>query len=206
MIELPRGMLTVALVCAAVLPAACEPYRVEYHTRPAFYRRVADGPLPDRVELEDGTVIVYRTRGEPITGDPGGEAKPFQLREETEDGSVVLHALLPEHVIANTLDCIRHHEYELLWDQVLSERTKLAYAEQGQGVEEFTAFFKKHRIDLARTLNRMLLGMASNEVVIEDTRGGVTVCRFWPQVATLFKFKYVALVREEFQYRLLLIY
>jgi len=206
MIASLRPSLLLALACAAFLLAACQPYRIEYRTRPAFYRRVVDAPLPERVELDDGTVILYRDRGQPISDTPPDEPRPFQLRQELDDGSVILRAILPEHVLANTLDCIRNSDYQLLWDQMIAERTKLAYAEQGQGPDQFTEFCKKHRLDLARTLNRMLLGIASNEVVIQDVGDGVTLCRFWPQVAVLFKFKYVALVREDFQYKLLLIY
>ena len=88
---------------------------------------------------------------------------------------------------------------------MLSERTKLAYADQGQGQEEFSAFFREHRREMARTLNRMLLGITVHEVVIENAGNGVTVCRFWPQVAKDFRFRKVSLVNE-YGLKLLLIY
>ncbi|MDY7109540.1 MAG: hypothetical protein SYC29_12970 [Planctomycetota bacterium] len=184
------------ILTVAALFAGCEPYRIEYHNRPAYYRRMTNRPLDERVVLEDGTILVYN-EADPFdeSGDKG-EA-PFRIREELEDGTVVLRALLPEHVLANTLECIRNSEYELLWDQMLSERTKLAYEEQSQGVEEFAAFFREHRRELARTLNRMLVGLTAHEVVVESQGNGVTVCRFWPQVARDFKFKQVSLVNEQ---------
>jgi hypothetical protein len=191
-------------LCAAALLAGCKPYRIEYHRRPAYYQRVSDRPLSERVVLDDGTVIVYND-ADPFDESQDEEKKNFQIREELEDGSIVLRALLPEHVLANTLECIRNEEYELLWDQMLSERTKLAYADQGQGLEEFSAFFREHRREMARTLNRMLLGITVHEVVIENAGNGVTVCRFWPQVAKDFRFKKVSLVNE-YGLKLLLIH
>ena len=45
-----------------LLPAGgCEPYRVEYHTRPGFYSAAVHEP-EQRVTLEDGTVLVFRDR------------------------------------------------------------------------------------------------------------------------------------------------
>jgi hypothetical protein len=192
------------ILTAAAIFAGCEPYRIEYHKRPAYYRRMTDRPLDERVVLEDGTILVYN-EADPFDDSDDKGGAPFRIREKLDDGSVVLRAILPEHVLANTLECIRNSEYELLWDQMLSERTKLAYEEQNQGVEEFTAFFREHRRELARTLNRMLVGLTAHEVVVETAGDGVTVCRFWPQVAADFKFKHVSMVNEQ-GLKLLLIY
>jgi len=200
----PTASRLLLLPCAAALLAGCEPYRIEYHKRPAYYQRVSDRPLSERVVLDDGTVIVYND-ADPFDESQDEDKQNFRIREELDDGSIVLRALLPEHVLANTLECIRNEEYELLWDQMLSERTKLAYADQGQGLEEFSAFFRQHRREMARTLNRMLLGITVHEVVIENAGNGVTVCRFWPQVAKDFRFKKVSLVNE-YGLKLLLIH
>jgi hypothetical protein len=199
-----RLLSRLPLILSAAAIAGCEPYRIEYHHRPSYYQRLTNRPLNERVVLEDGTIVVYN-EADPFDDSQGEERETFSIREKLDDGSIVLRAILPEHVLANTLECIRNHEYELLWDQMLSERTKLAYAEQDQGVEEFAAFFRAHRRELARTLNRMLLGISTHEVVMENAGNGVTVCRFWPQVAGDFKFKQVSLVNE-YGLKLLLIY
>lgn len=192
------------ILSAAAAIAGCESYRIEYHRRPSYYQRLTDRPLNERVVLDDGTIVVYN-EADPFKESQGEGKENFRIRQELDDGSIVLRAVLPEHVFANALECIRNHEYELLWDQMLSERTKLAYAEQDQGVEEFAAFFREHRRELARTLNRMLLGISAHEVVVENDGNGVTVCRFWPQIAKDFKFKQVSLVNE-FGLKLLLIH
>lgn len=201
-----RAINLLALSATIALPGACETYRIEYRRRPAFYARMVDEPLPDRVVLDDGTILVYNTpraSGGPVSA--SDDANVFRIREEQEDGSIVLRALLPEHVIANTLHCLRNEEYELLWDQMLSDRTRRAYEAQDQGVEEFAAFFRKHRLELAKMLTRMRIGLATYEVVVDNVGDGVVECRFWPQVAGLFRFKKVKVVYEGFGLKLLMI-
>jgi hypothetical protein len=208
-----RVILAAAVALVPLVAAGCQPYRVEYRRRPPYYSRMVDEPLPERVEMEDGTVLVYTTDIQPATGSPdrrpakaNDDEKPkrFQMREEMEDGSIVLRAFLPEHVIVHALNCLRYEEYELLWDQMIAEQTKLAYEAEGKGYEEFAAFFRKHRLELAKMLNRMRLGMSTHETVVENV-DGVIECRFWPQVAVLFEFKTVKLVREGWGLKLLMI-
>lgn len=192
-------------VAGVALVGACEPYRIEYRTRPAYYQRLVDEPLPQREVLEDGTVVVYRTVDLPDPGAlsaDGGKAKAdgrkyFRSWDEQDDGSVVLRALMPEHVLINTLNCLRMDDYEPLWDQMLATTTKASYTAEGQGLEAFSAFMHDNRVDLAKMLNRMRVGIGTNETVVENAGNGMLVCRFWPQTAKLFKFKKVFLVRED---------
>ena len=173
------------LPIAAALPG-CEPYRIEYHSRPGYYDRLVDAPMDDRVELEDGTVLVYNTldaKGEStntLKTASGDESDVFRIRREADDG-VTLHAFLPDHVLANMLKCLRDREYDLLWDELVAERTKPAYAERGMDGEQFAAFCEKYRMDLSRMVNRMRIGLATHEVVVEGKGDGVIECRFWPQ-------------------------
>ncbi len=186
----------------------CEEYRIEHHRRPSYYQDAALGELPDRITLADGTVIVYETINAPgdLKSSVSGEKNAFQIREEFEDGSVVLRARVPEQVLANTLTCLRNQEYELLWEQLLSEQTKRSYQRQGKGVEDFANYFAQRRNDLARTINRMMLGIPRNEVVMENLGGGVIRIRFHPQVGRLFRFKTVDVVSEGPGLKLLMIH
>jgi hypothetical protein len=206
--------ILLALATLAALGPGCEPYRIEYRRRPAYYARMMDGPAPDRVVLDDGTVVLYnaseatkKMSAEAITraAKRDADADVFRIRDEQEDGSVVLRALLPEHVIANTLTCLRTQEYDLIWEQLLAEDTKLAYTAEGQGKAEFTAFFLKNRIPLAKTLNRMRIGFATYETVVSKQPGGIIECSFWPQVAKQMQFKKVRIIRENFGLKLLII-
>ncbi len=188
---------SIALFAAGVAIAAiagCEPYRVEYHTRPGFYARASEYELPGEVVLDDGTVVVYSTRDFQSALGRGGEQarRPFALRTQNEDGTIDLHALTPDHVLMNTLQCVRDGEYDLLYDELLAKRTRDEYIAAGLDPKrEFVAFMSKHQIDIARTLTRMVAGLPHQEVAMDPMGEGITRCRLRPQVATAFKFKAV---------------
>lgn len=197
-----RAVAFAALACLA----SCHEYRIEYHTRPDFYEKASPTALPDEVTLEDGTVIKYRTAGAQSSyGRTGKEQhEPLQIREERDDGKVILRNLLPEHVLMNALACVQKQEWQLMWDQLLADETKAKYEEAGQGVNEFTEFFQTHRHELAATLNRMVSGMAQQHVAFR-TQGAYTRCQIRPQFAEPFKYKTVDVVKEKNQYKLLMI-
>lgn len=192
--------------CVPLTLAACETYRVEYHKRPAFYKSAAVGELEDRVTLDDGTVIVYSTRGEQAAG--GGvntDGERFRIREELDDGTIILRALLPQHVLANTMTCLRNQEYELIWDQLLSEQTRRSYELHDQGYDEFAAFFEANRLELGATLTRMMLGLSRGESFMENVGGGVILFRFHPRIAPQFEFKIAKVIAEGGGLKLLII-
>jgi hypothetical protein len=185
--------------------AACETYRVEYHRRPAFYKSAAVGQLEDRVTLEDGTVLVYTTRGGSQDSGAGASGERFQIREELDDGTIILRAMLPQHVLANTMTCLRNQEYELIWDQLLSKQTKHSYELRDQGYDQFAAFFKVNRLELGATLTRMMLGLSRGESYMENMGGGVILYRFHPRIASEFDFKTVKVIAEDGGLKLLII-
>jgi len=198
-----RAALLMAV--AAMLLSACQSYRIEHHRRPAFYEKAALGELPDELVLEDGTIVKYSTRVtqrrlHAQSNESAG--KPFQMREERDDGMVILSAYLPEHVIVNTLTCLRNEEYELLWDQLVAERTKQAAAEAGEGVEEFAAWMRKHRHDLVATLTRMAAGIHNEAISVTPMGDNLIRCRLRPQIAQPFKFKTIDMAREGFDLKL----
>ncbi len=188
--------------------AGCESYRVEYHKRPAYMMNAAGLQENDQVTLEDGTVIVYSTRevAPEATGDPvANPSEKFQIREELDNGEVVLRALLPQHVLANTLTCLRAEEYELIWDQLLSERIRMEYELRGQGYEDFERFFATNRLELAATLTRMMLGLSSGDAFMKNVGGGMVRFYFHPRIAPQFKFRTVEVISEGGGLRLLII-
>jgi len=217
--------LAAAIVVA--LGAGCEPHRVEFHRRPAYYAQLTEGPLPDRVVLDDGTVLVYSTADPSAASasrlaapddegkknksksrgkrEDGEDENVFRIRDEDEEGNVTLRALLPGHVIANLLSCLRLEEYELAWDQILSRHSREAYETEGQGFPEFRAYLVEHRVELAKMLNRMRMGLSTHEVVVENVGNGVVECRFWPNVAPLFRYKRVRMIHEDYGLKLLII-
>jgi hypothetical protein len=159
------------------------------------------------VTLDDGTVLVFSTR-EPtseLTRQADSDSRPFQIREEFDDGTIVLRALLPQHVLANTLTCLRNQEYELIWEQLLAEQTRRAYELQEQGLEECEEFFSANRNELVAMLTRLLMGLVRGEAFMENVDGGVVRFRFHPRVATEFQFKTADIISEGGGLKLLMI-
>ncbi len=201
-----------------VVAAGCETYRIEYHKRPGYYRSAAV-QQNETVTLDDGTVLVFTTRetpgdpaagvgGSPVPGDEGraaGDRPAFQIREELDDGTVILRALLPQQVLVNMLTCLRNQEYELIWDQLLAERTKHNYELREQGFAEFETFCVTHRMELVATLTRMMLGLSRSEAFMKNVDGGVVRFYFHPRVAPEFKFKTVEVISENGGLKLLII-
>ncbi len=199
------GMVALGLVAFTLATAGCQTYRVEYHRRPAFYKSAAVGQLEDRVTLEDGTVLVYTTRGASQDTGDGASGERFQIREELDDGTIILRAMLPQHVLANTMTCLRNQEYELIWDQLLSKQTKHSYELHDQGYDQFAAFFRANRLELGATLTRMMLGLSRGESYMENMGGGVILFRFHPRIASQFEFRTVKVVAEGGGLKLLII-
>ncbi len=199
------GMVALGLVAFTFASAGCQTYRVEYHRRPAFYKSAAVGELEDRVTLEDGTVLVYSTRGGSQVSGDAASGERFQIREELDDGTIILRAMLPQHVLANTMTCLRNQEYQLIWDQLLSKRTKRSYELHDQGYDQFAAFFGANRLELGATLTRMMLGLSRGESYMENMGGGVILYRFHPRIASEFEFKTVKVIAEDGGLKLLII-
>jgi hypothetical protein len=196
-----------AIVASAfIVSGGCEPYRIEYHKIPSFYDKAAPGQIPDRVELEDGTIIVYE-RIDPssrVTNDKK-DAKTFEPRTELEDGTVVLQAVLPQHVVFHTVTCLREEEYELLFDQVLAEDAKMSYETEDEARVAFTGMCKRNRRDLLVFLNRVLSSFNTQDVVVETMGEGVLRVRLYPAIARGFKYKGVYIANEAGSLRLLTI-
>lgn len=189
----------------------CKEYRIEHVKRPAFYQKASKEKLPDQVILDDGTIVKYESIEAPRNAestDKDGQ-KVFQPREESEDSlgrkTVTLRAIFPEHVVLNTLNCLRNEEYDLLWEQGLSSRTKERYDDPEVGVEEFTAYMQKYRHDLVASLTRILTGMSGQEVAVEHLGDGVTRCRLRNQYVGDLKFTKIDMVKEDHNLKLLMV-
>lgn len=137
--------------------------------------------------------------GRPIPPE-GMEPEPLEVftsREVNDDGSVVLRAMLPEHVIANVMVCLRNQEYFELWEQVVADSSRRLYTSRGEGVEEFVRWCVKHRSELMMTLNRMSFGYYGGSDVMIDRMPDLSVrIRFSPTIASQFDFREIVVVQE----------
>ena len=180
---------------------------------------IEDGPLPSKqIELEEEKRIrderrqarLERARQAAIargeTPPDSLQPKVFKSREVAQDGTVELKALFPDHVLGNTMTCLRNEEYQLLWDQVIAESTRREYASRGMGYADFEAFFRKNRADIMTTLHRMSFGYYGGTDVLLDKFDDMSVrIRFSPTLAPQFTYREVLVVRELEGMKLLLI-
>lgn len=203
MVNLLRIMM-LTLACAAAL-GGCQQYRIEHHRRPEFYYKAAMGDLPDEVRLADGTVLKYSTYGQhsSMGRDKMEQGKPFLIREEMEDGSIVLRPRMPVHVLVLLLESLRLQEYELIWDQLMAEQTRQEFNAEGGGKDEAMAYFKKNRHDLVATLTRMVAGLPAQESRFDAMGNGVVRCQLRPQHVGKLKYKYFDVMQEGINVRLL---
>ena len=133
----------------------------------------------------------------PPEGMEPGPLKQFLAREVLDDGTVIMQALLPDHVLANTMSSLRNQQYLELWDQVVAESTKRDYQAQGLDVDDFVRFCVQNRSELMMTLNRMSFGYyGGSEVIIERLPDLSVRLRFAPQIGSQFKFREVFISQE----------
>lgn len=120
------------------LPGATSPLDAEAERNAAESR----DPPPDAAPLE--------------LGKDGRPKNP--LRTEHEDGTVTLVSQSPRHVIIHLRETLLSDETDLLFEQVLSERTKQAYRDRGLDPHEAVTFLVAHKADVLRLLNKMPQG------------------------------------------------
>ena len=200
--RLEPGVRAIILLSLPAL-VACTPYRIEYHKRPAFYKEASEKELLDEVVLEDGTVVRFVEADVdntlPAASDDAGASpsSDMETRIRANDGSVILRAYSPEHVLGHAKRGIRKREYRVLWDQLLAERTRAAYAADGLGFEDFAEFCETNRPAMMETFNRMGFGLFSPDV-IQDSLGAKGVrYRLHPRLAEQFVFTEFDVIREE---------
>ena len=192
----------------------CEPYRIEYRNRPDFYKRASETELLDEVVLDDGTILRFRDqasaapsdsrKGDSDAVDDAGN-QPITIRTRTDSGEIVLTSFAPEHVLSHIKRGIRLREYELLWDQVLSEETRRAYSRDGGDYSDFASFCEENRSDLMQFLNRVGFGIYSSDVIQESFGTTGLRIRLHPNLASQFKYTELEITRESNQLRWLMI-
>ncbi len=181
---------------------------------------IEDGPLPSqkrvlderRVEREEEAKrkrarmrAEARRAGRPIPAEamepePPKAVKPREVRD---DGSVVYRAILPEHVIGNTMTCLRNQEYDALWNHVVSENARRGYLASGKSQEAFVKWCVANRGELMMTLNRMSFGYyGGSDVVVDQLANMRFRVRFSPHLGQQFKFRELTIVQEGFGMKL----
>lgn len=116
-----------------------------------------------------------RQRVERNPGEAAGPVDPRNnpLREETEDGAIKLLSFAPRHLVTHLRQTLLNEEYDLLYEQLISDRTKQEYEERDRDPLEARAWFQRHRRDVLRLLAKMPMGEQTPGLYMRNVGNGV---------------------------------
>lgn len=178
-----------------VICMGCETNRVEYHTRPAWHYSMTNRN-ENEIVRNDGTIVKYEAIGGSTSSAVQKYLDTIALQETNKiTGDVTLRAVLPVHVLTQGLVCLRDRDWNLLYEQVLSDGARNYFLRRKNGREEFIEFFEHHRNDLAKTMQKMIQGKPFGDVIVSED-GNIINMSFSSRMLGNFKFKKITLCRE----------
>lgn len=124
-------------------------------------QEVRSNSLLDRMQRSGSRSGVATPSGDTTRG---GGAVPLQLtppREVLEDGTIVLHSRNPRELIKHVYETLGAEERDLFIEQVLSERTKLRFYDEGYEPGEAFDRLRARFEDVRALLSRMPGGEVS---------------------------------------------
>ncbi len=200
------GLARSMVLCSGATLAGCQSYVIEYRYRPEFHQMASDTELPDEIVTDDGRIIRFVSTPLPQWREqreaaergevPGEGSEAIEIWQESDDGTVEIRCITPEHVLANTMNCLRFERYDVLWESLLAEPTRAEYAARGGTAADFAGWCSKHRNELMATLNRMGFGFLGGDVILDNMGDGVLRARFTPRVGDQFKFNEVLILHD----------
>ncbi len=150
-------------------------------------------------QLQDGRP---RALGGADKASEAGEAS--RLRVENSDGSVTLNCFFPEHLVGHLRSCIAMGEIELIYDQLLSDAAKQAYADKQLDAHQAVQWLMTNQRDVIIMLGRMSAGLSSPDVSWQSS-GNTFRMQIVSPVRSSLRFTTLDLIREKGQFKLLLI-
>ncbi len=84
--------------------------------------------------------------------------KPGSLRVEDQDGNIRLISRSPRHVVIHLRQAVLEDDYELFFDQLLSNLAKAEYRRAGRDPYESIDQLRENREDVLKLLQRMPMG------------------------------------------------
>jgi len=196
------GIISVAV--GAIFLASCATETIVYHEVPEWQLR--EGVIPEDYIDADGVRHVNRPRDvHGLTLVNPEDPASASGRTTDAEGNAHYRALIPDQVLSATLELMIAEDYETLWNQVLSERTKREYEKSG-GFEAFADFMTRNRNDLYTSLNRMAAEIRQPAVIIEPGPHGGQRVRLHRHFAREYKFSAIDTVWENDGMKLLMIH
>lgn len=169
---------------------SCAQRTIEYRRVPSWAKHLGASETSDVdedgneirwvYESSDPTFVAVGTISNEGEYQPG--APPPAPREETPQGPM-LHCMLPMHVVSNFRECLVNEEYDLIWDQLLSEGQRGFYEAGGEtGRDAFERFLRQARKDLVTCLRRIEAGDVFGDVQREMIDANSMAMRLHPRV------------------------
>ncbi len=115
-----------------------------------------DGPETER--LEDPGAFALLEAQTRANAEARGTLDRATLRVTDEDGGVTLVSTAPRHVVSHLRLLLAEGNRELLYDELLSERTKGVYIAQGRDPHEAVEFLFENKRDVLKLLARIPMG------------------------------------------------
>jgi hypothetical protein len=165
------------LVVALAPLAACETEERIVSARGAFRTLPgATADIPASSALPPSGRAPALDQALPAAGDEPvdpEEASRDPLRVEQEDGSVRLICTSPRHLVWHLQQTLINEEYDLIYEQLLSDRTIDEYRRRGLDPRSALEFFRSRREEVLALLARMPRGELTPGVFIRRVGGGV---------------------------------
>lgn len=184
-------MRLVLLIAVAAL-AGCETYERDVSGRP-FFSGLDGAELP---EVGDTS----------LAGGADLDAKPLELREEADDGTVTLRALTGRHLMRHVFETLRDEEREVFVEQVLSEATKAEFATHGQSADDAYEMLRDSLSDIERLFARMPMGEYTPNAKVEPLRPGMLRVRLLKGIGRDLRWQGFDMIMEGGSQRLLWFY
>lgn len=135
---------------------SCASKPVEYRQRSSLVGVLTEGPLPERQELSD-KIIIWKDAGEDRTAVlKRAFGEDFKLESATEDGIVLLRPVLPQHVIRLMSSCLKDRKYDLIWDQLFTDRLRSEFNREEIYRDNFTSWCAQNKTQLLKAAGRIL--------------------------------------------------
>jgi|TARA_B100000959_G_C14958815_1_gene614876 hypothetical protein len=184
------------ILLIAVLLSGCETQTVEYRSRPSWQTAMSGGNPVNHVR-DDGTVVKYSSSNESSSHTIKDYLSTIELQKKDQlTGEVTVRSILPEHVLTHTLTCLRDKNWDVLYEQIISTKSRQYYSQIENGREEFDMFFINNRRELARTLQRIHGGKGFGDMNAFEN-GDTIIYELSAKAARDYKFKSVTFVRED---------
>ncbi|MFG0328345.1 MAG: hypothetical protein ACF8PN_00465 [Phycisphaerales bacterium] len=135
---------------------------------------------------------------------PPPEPKPIELRVVHDDGSVTLNSPLPVHLLTHIRATLIDADYDLLYEQLISDYTKRVYHQRDRDPREVMTWFTDNQRDVLILLSRMGQGVNSPDVYWE-MRGPITRLQLYGEAKRSSRLTTVDVIRENGQFKLVMI-